>query len=264
MSNMKKFLSLCGFILLIIVSSSFYSIRVEASFTTGSSFGTGSFGTGSSFNIDSSVTSSSTSVIGFDVKELQQSLKDKGLYNGKIDGILGKKTTFAVKDLQKQKGLDVTGTVDSSTLANLNLTPKLKTNSSSGSSSVPDSPTNVTATAGDAKATVFFTPPSYDGGSPIKGYTVFSFPVGGVDNNAGSTLPIHTVSGLKNGTPYTFIVVASNDNWGSTAANINAVNVADAAISIGFIAIIIFQKKFFAEENKKETENIESAEESVS
>ncbi len=41
-------------------------------------------------------------------------------------------------------------------------------------------------------------------------------------------------------------------------------NVADAAISIGFIAIIIFQKKFFAEENKKETERIESAEESVS
>jgi signal peptidase II len=41
-------------------------------------------------------------------------------------------------------------------------------------------------------------------------------------------------------------------------------NVADAAISIGFIAIIIFQKKFFAEENKKEIEGIESAEESVS
>jgi signal peptidase II len=41
-------------------------------------------------------------------------------------------------------------------------------------------------------------------------------------------------------------------------------NVADAAISIGFIAIIIFQKKFFAEENKKETESIESSEESIS
>ena len=41
--------------------------------------------------------------------------------------------------------------------------------------SVPDLPTNVTATAGNQQASVAFTPSADDGGQPITGYTVTSF-----------------------------------------------------------------------------------------
>jgi hypothetical protein len=71
---------------------------------------------------------------------------------------------------------------------------------------VPDSPTNVTATAGDKQATVTFTAPTFDGSSDITGYTVTS--------NAGDTLFSTTspiiVTGLTNGTTYTFTVTATN------------------------------------------------------
>jgi invasion protein IalB len=78
------------------------------------------------------------------------------------------------------------------------------------SNTVPGAPTGVTATPGNAQATVSFTAPASDGGSPITGYTVTSNPVGGVDENAGTTSITHTVKSLKNGTAYTFTVTATN------------------------------------------------------
>ncbi len=74
----------------------------------------------------------------------------------------------------------------------------------------PGAPTVVTATPGDTQATVSWTAPADDGGSPITKYTVTSSP----DNKVavtpdGSTLTA-TVTGLTNGTPYTFTVVATN------------------------------------------------------
>ena len=58
----------------------------------------------------------------------------------------------------------------------------------------PNAPTNVTATGGDASASVSFTAPSNVGGSAITGYTVQSSP-GGI-GATGSASPI-TVSGLS-------------------------------------------------------------------
>ncbi|WP_415374089.1 DUF1566 domain-containing protein [Patiriisocius sp. Uisw_017] len=71
---------------------------------------------------------------------------------------------------------------------------------------VPDAPTIGTAIAGDAQASVFFTAPISDGGSAITGYTATSSP-GGFTGTG--TSPI-TVTGLSNGTAYTFSVTATN------------------------------------------------------
>jgi len=72
---------------------------------------------------------------------------------------------------------------------------------------VPNAPTIGTATAGAGAASVTFTAPSNVGGSAITSYTVISSP--GSILGTGSSSPI-TVSGLTNGTAYTFTVVATN------------------------------------------------------
>jgi serine protease len=73
---------------------------------------------------------------------------------------------------------------------------------------VPDAPTGVTATAGNAAAAVDWTAPASDGGSEITGYTVTSDPDGLTCTTNGTRSC--TVSGLTNTTPYTFTVVATN------------------------------------------------------
>lgn len=66
------------------------------------------------------------------------------------------------------------------------------------------------ATAGTGSASVSFSAPVSSGTSPITGYTVRSNPAGGIDSNAGSAALTHVVTGLTNGTSYTFTVVANN------------------------------------------------------
>jgi hypothetical protein len=72
---------------------------------------------------------------------------------------------------------------------------------------VADAPTIGTATAGAGSASVTFTAPSNVGGGAITSYTVISSP--GAITGTGASSPI-TVSGLTNGTAYTFTVVATN------------------------------------------------------
>jgi hypothetical protein len=72
----------------------------------------------------------------------------------------------------------------------------------------PDAPTAVTATAGNGSATVTWSPPAGDGGSPITTYRVTSAPGGVMAESHGATTAI--VTGLANGTSYTFTVTAQN------------------------------------------------------
>ena len=80
---------------------------------------------------------------------------------------------------------------------------------------IPGAPTIGTATAGNASATVAFTTPAATGGVAITGYTVTSNP--GNITATGSGSPI-SISGLTNGTAYTFTVTATN-SAGTSAAS---------------------------------------------
>lgn len=73
-------------------------------------------------------------------------------------------------------------------------------------SKVPDAPVAVSAIAGNTQALVFFTAPGNTGGSAITLYTVMS---SGGQTATGTSSPI-MVSGLSNGTGYTFTVNATN------------------------------------------------------
>lgn len=95
---------------------------------------------------------------------------------------------------------------------------------------VPGAPTGVTATAGNASASVAFTAPS-DGGSAITGYTVTSSP--GSFTGTGSAPPI-SVNGLTNGTAYTFTVTATNAiGTGSASSPSSAVTPSAGATAPG-------------------------------
>ncbi len=92
--------------------------------------------------------------------------------------------------------------------------------------SVPGAPTAVTATPGDSQASVAFTAPSDNGGTPITGYTATSSPGG---HTATCTTSPCTVTGLTNGTTYTFTVIATN-TVGDSAASAASSSVTAAAV----------------------------------
>ncbi len=102
-------------------------------------------------------------------------------------------------------------------------------------SAPPGAPLNVTAVAGNAQATVSFSPPASNGGSPITLYRVTSSP-GGV-TATGSASPI-TVPGLTNGTTYTFTVTAMNAaGTGPASSPSNAVTPMAVNLALGRPAV---------------------------
>ncbi len=86
---------------------------------------------------------------------------------------------------------------------------------------VPDPPTNVIAQPGNATATVTWSAPLNNGGSPISSYTVSAL-IGGSPSGTSVTAPAiatgAALNGLTNGTSYTFVVQASNAIGSSTAS----------------------------------------------
>jgi peptidoglycan hydrolase-like protein with peptidoglycan-binding domain len=50
-----------------------------------------------------------------DVKKVQENLRDKGYYDGKIDGVAGSRTEAGIRQYQKAESLPVTGHVDPQT-----------------------------------------------------------------------------------------------------------------------------------------------------
>lgn len=79
---------------------------------------------------------------------------------------------------------------------------------------VPDAPIIGAATPGNNSASIAFTPPAYDGGSAITGYTA-SCTGGASTPGTGLSSPL-TVTGMTNGTTYSCSVTATNAKGTST------------------------------------------------
>ncbi|MEZ5247135.1 MAG: fibronectin type III domain-containing protein [Acidimicrobiales bacterium] len=84
----------------------------------------------------------------------------------------------------------------------------------------PDAPTGVIAVAGDATATVSWSAPVSDGGSPITIYTATAIPGGATCSTA--VLLSCTVTGLTNDIAHTFTVTATNAIGTSPASTATA------------------------------------------
>ncbi|MGP1721584.1 Ig-like domain-containing protein [Shewanella frigidimarina] len=96
----------------------------------------------------------------------------------------------------------------------------------SNAATVSDAPIIGTVVAGIGEASVSFTAPTNNGGAVITGYTVTSSPGGFTASGASSPL---IVTGLTNGTVYTFSVTATN-SAGSSVASVSSNSVIPQAL----------------------------------
>ena len=133
-----------------------------------------------------------------------------------------------------QRGIDdsgfLTGTVVVSPTGAVTFVP----------AAAPGAPTDVQATRGAGSASVSFSPPSSNGGSPITSYTATATPSGGGGSGVSAALVATSVSAsgpgspivvspLLNGVPYTFTVTATN-GAGTSLASSPSLPVTPAAV----------------------------------
>ena len=114
-----------------------------------------------------------------------------------------------------------------------------------GSQTVPGAPVIGKATPGNGQATVAFTPPVSNGGSPITSYTVsatdLTHAANGGETASGAGSPI-IVTGLTNADSYTFTVRATNGTGSGAASSPTSAVVpfpAPAASSVTPAAIVV-------------------------
>jgi hypothetical protein len=105
----------------------------------------------------------------------------------------------------------------------------------------PDAPTNVAASPASSSAQVTWSAPSDDGGSAITGYTITPY-IGAAAQtpvNVGATPTSKKVTGLTNGTAYTFKVSATNAiGTGAASAASNAVTPNMTLLELGTPAVV--------------------------
>ncbi|HEX4491802.1 MAG TPA: fibronectin type III domain-containing protein, partial [Acidimicrobiia bacterium] len=110
------------------------------------------------------------------------------------------------------------------------------------SAKVPGAPTNVVATPGDKSASVSWTPPA-NNGSSISSYTVTAAPGGAYQTVTGAQTSA-SVTGLTDGTSYTFTVIATNGvGTGPASTPSNAVTPSGPpAVDIPFTSFAVGSK----------------------
>lgn len=114
-------------------------------------------------------------------------------------------------------------TISRSTTSNYNKT----------SLTLPDPPTSLVATGGSAQASIAFTSGS-NGGSPITSYTMTSNP--GNISQSGANSPI-VVTGLTNGTSYTFTGIASTTIGDSAISSPSNAVVPATSFSLEYLVV---------------------------
>jgi putative nucleotidyltransferase with HDIG domain len=117
-------------------------------------------------------------------------------------------TTTTIASPTTTSAMSPTTTVGGSTPTTMS---RSTTTVTSSTPKVPAAPTGVTAIAGNGQASVSWIAP-YNGGSPITSYTVAVY-VNGVKQRAltvPSSPTYQVITGLTNGTTYTFTVTANN------------------------------------------------------
>jgi peptidoglycan hydrolase-like protein with peptidoglycan-binding domain len=67
-----------------------------------------------------------TFVIKNEIRKMQETLRDKGHYRGKIDGVFGLQTRASLRAYQKAENLPITGQVDTRTADGLGIRPESK------------------------------------------------------------------------------------------------------------------------------------------
>lgn len=97
---------------------------------------------------------------------------------------------------------------ESALLAGMEIPLKSISNSVTGEPHIPSAPQNISVVAGDASVQVSWQPPADNGGAEIDGYVVTATPGGATCTTSGALSC--TVTGLTNGTSYTFAVAAHN------------------------------------------------------